>query len=295
LIPTSLDQWTQEVIIKLLTLGHYESEYFDFKETLPHTKDDGAKQRLRLSCAAFANSSGGFLVFGVTNASADTVEERLVGFPRSLDFPEHFGSHPAACEPAVLWTFKNPPIPLASGNVVHVVHIPRSWTAPHCLSVSGGAKRFPKRTHKGNEEMSYEEIRLMFLQYYEKRLKLQLLRSELETIKRTSLILAVPEQELGTRDPRGEYSLTVLETVLADTYTILAQLVPLLTLLTSTRSLCSQVNQEIQRWTPVAYLDMLDKVSLRSSHNRYINAQGIQIRTCCDGAIQMLDEFLSKA
>lgn len=297
MVPTSLEQWTLDVIIELLNLGHYESEYFDFKETLPHTKDDNAKQRLRLSCGAFANSSGGFLVFGVKDAkdaSAKTAGERLVGVPPNSDFPEHFGNYPAACEPSVLWTFKNPPIQLATGNVAHVVHIPRSWNAPHCLSVSDGGKRFPKRTHKGNEEMGYEEIRLMFLQFYEKRLKLQLLRAELETIKQTSYSLTVPEQELDIRDPRGEFRLAMLETVLADTYTILAQQVPLLTLLTSTRALCSQVNQEIQRWTPVAYVDLEDKLNLRARHNRYINTQGTHIRNCCDTAIQMLDEFLSK-
>jgi hypothetical protein len=145
--------------------------------------------------------------------------------------------------------------------------------------------------------MSYEEIRLMFLQYYEKRLKLQLLRSELETIKQTSYSLVVPERELFTRNPIGEFRLAVLETVLADTYTILAQQVPLLTLLTSTRTLCGQVNQEIQRWTPVAcvYMDVVGKEHLLKRHNEYINRQGTQIRTCCDSAIQMLDEFLSKA
>jgi hypothetical protein len=45
----------------------------------------------------------------------------------------------------------------------------------------------------------------------------------------------------------------------------------------------------------LVYVDMVGKEHLLKRHNEYINRQGIQIRTCCDSAIQMLDEFLSKA
>jgi predicted HTH transcriptional regulator len=40
-------------------------EGFDFKAMLPHSKDTEGKGRLRRDVAAFANSNGGFLVFGV--------------------------------------------------------------------------------------------------------------------------------------------------------------------------------------------------------------------------------------
>src|SRR5215467_420745 len=73
--------------------------------------------------------------------------------------------------------------------------------------------------YKGNEYMSYEEIRTSFLQYYEKRLKLQLLRTELAEIMMNAEQLTV--QDYREQPPLGEFSLTVLETTLADTYTIL--------------------------------------------------------------------------
>src|SRR5260370_42001324 len=158
-----------------MTPGHFEPELYDFQEALPHKKNDADKEGLRVSCCAFANSSGGFLIFGIKDASSGAVgKERLVGLPPDSEFAAKFGNYPGGAEPSVRWTIKSPPIHLATGNVVHVVHIPRSWKAPHCLALSSVAKRFPKRTDKGTEEMSYEEIRLMFLQYYEKRLKLQL-------------------------------------------------------------------------------------------------------------------------
>lgn len=296
-IPTTLDQWTEHSILALLALGYYETEFFDFKETLPHKNDEVGKERLKAACCAFANSSGGFLVFGVKNDSSQASSDRVVGLSPSRDFPEQFGNYPAACEPSVLWTPKNPPIRLASGNLVHVVQILRSWRAPHCFDVSASvAKRFPKRTHKGTEDMSYEEIRMMFLQYYEKRVKLQLLRSELEGIKRGTYRLTVPEQELGTRDPPvGEFRLAVIESVLADTYSILAQETLLLTQLDTIRTLCSRVNEKMERWAPIAYLAMMERERLVEQHNRFVNNQCIHIRQCCDDVMRMLDEFLTKA
>jgi predicted HTH transcriptional regulator len=183
MVPTSLEGWAQERIVELLRQGVRESEHFDYKKMLPHKNSREDKERLKLACCAFANSSGGFLVFGVKNSSDGLAEARIVGLSASQDFPEQFGNYPADCEPSVHWAFKNPPIQLASGKVVHVVHILKSWNAPHCFELEGGARRFMKRTHKGNEDMSYEEIRLMFLQLYEKRLKFQFLRLELETIR----------------------------------------------------------------------------------------------------------------
>jgi predicted HTH transcriptional regulator len=181
MIPKSLTEWSIPGITNLLIQGYYETEFFDFKEMLPPSRDDADKIRLSKSCCAFANSSGGFLVFGVKDDKSLPPTNRLVGFDPSFDFPEQFGSYPKNCNPSIAWNFLNPPLQLENGRVIHIVEIPRSWNAPHCIE-SGGSKgpdlirRFIKRTNKGNEDMSYEEVRMAFLQYYEKRLKLQLLQ-----------------------------------------------------------------------------------------------------------------------
>lgn len=57
--------------------------------------------------------------------------------------------------------FKNPPIVLTTGRLVHVVYIPPSFLAPHAVETDGGFV-FPKRTNKGTELMSIEEIRGAF-------------------------------------------------------------------------------------------------------------------------------------
>jgi hypothetical protein len=59
--------------------------------------------------AAFANSTGGFLVLGVKDDKGLPAADRIVGLPATYDFPEHFGNYPSACEPSVEWAFKNDP------------------------------------------------------------------------------------------------------------------------------------------------------------------------------------------
>ena len=65
MIPQALGEWTVESVRRLLELGAHEGDRFELKEALPHSKDEAGKDRLRKTCAAFANSFGGFIIFGV--------------------------------------------------------------------------------------------------------------------------------------------------------------------------------------------------------------------------------------
>src|SRR5579872_7503540 len=131
MLPARLEDWTIKHIEQLAARGVYESDSFDLKEMLPHSLDDGGKFRLRKTCAAFANSAGGFIVFGVSNDSQKSAADRIVGVETSLDFPARFGELPAHCEPSVEWHFRNPALTINASRVAHVVQIPRSWKAPH--------------------------------------------------------------------------------------------------------------------------------------------------------------------
>ena len=110
MIPRTLEQWSEESLLDLLDKHFFEPENFDYKETLPPKGDDRGKQRLRKALCAFANSSGGFLVFGVKDDNTLAAADRLVGFAPSHDFPQHFGTFAADCRPAVTWDYKKPPI-----------------------------------------------------------------------------------------------------------------------------------------------------------------------------------------
>jgi len=136
-----------EAVLDLARMGYYESDEFDFKAHLPVSADEPGRSRLRKTCAAFANCSGGFLIFGMKDDRLLTPEQRLVGLSRQFDFPVAFGNYPRGCVPSVEWSFKNPPIALPNGNALQVVHIPRSWRAPHTVPGRDGGLVFPKRTN----------------------------------------------------------------------------------------------------------------------------------------------------
>lgn len=249
MIPKSLNEWTVHVITDLLAKGCTETEDFDFKEMLPDRRNDEDKERLTKSCCAFANSSGGFLVFGISDNKTLPVNARLVGIPRNpgTEFQVNFGIHPQQkCFPGVHWIPKNPPIQLDNGNEIHIIHIPKSWNAPHAFLYSRRGCTgwgFVKRTNTGNQDMSYEEIRMAFLQYYEKRMKLQLLQAELRNIKNhAEKDLIITGWTTNASYGLGEFSLSVIETVLADTYTIIAEHQDLLETITEVRNRCRIVN-----------------------------------------------------
>ena len=153
MVPTKLEEWTIPALEALLAQGYYEPEVFDYKEMLPYPNDKDGKRRLVKACCAFANSSGGFLVFGIHDDKSKAPADRIIGIDPSIDFPVQFGNYPTKCSPTVSWEFLNPPLSLVNGNKVHVIFIPRSWSAPHCFEdpERAGWLSFAKRTNKGDE------------------------------------------------------------------------------------------------------------------------------------------------
>lgn len=293
MIPRVLSDWTLEVVSGLLSKGYYESEEFDFKEQLPDGRDDPGKGRLRRTCCAFANSDGGFLVYGVSDDPSKSPEDRLVGMDKALDFPVHFGNFPADCQPSIDWAFQNPPLELQGGRVLHIVQIPKSWKAPHATGNADSGWRFVKRTNKGNQGMDVDEIRSAFLGFYEKRIKLQLLRSELEAMKEQARNAFIEDdKDIETLFSLVTFSMTVLETVLSDTYTILAEDQNILGTLTSLRQELRIANNEIQLFFSVAEMPMSNTAQRVRQHNEFMRGKSKRIVDLCDTAIQNLDEIL---
>jgi hypothetical protein len=171
--------------------------------------------------------------------------------------------------------------------------------SPHCFEqFRYGTSRewycFTKRTNKGNEYMSYEEIRTSFLQYYEKRLKLQLLRAELEAIIMSAEQLTVEVQDFGMQPLLGEFSLTILETTLADTYTILLSKPELLEKLTQIRALCREVNIKLQAFLPIYHIQQGGREGVNRSHNIYVSQRCNPIKQYSKRALELLDGLISE-
>jgi len=302
MIPKSLDEWTVPVITDLLTKGYTETEDFDFKEMLPDRRNDEDKERLTKSCCAFADSNGGFLVFGISDNKTLPVNDRLVGIPRNpgTEFLVNFGIYPQQkCFPGVHWIPRNPPIQLDNGNEIHIIYIPKSWNAPHAFLYSRRGCTgwgFVKRTNTGNQDMSYEEIRMAFLQYYEKRLKLQLLQAELQNTKKHAeeLLISAPLNQV--KIGLGEFSLTVIETVLADTYTILAGQQELLGHLGEIRNRCRVVNDMLRIFYRVATVGLVGNNAephpAIEMHNRNVEGECRPIIFACDRTLSLLEKVM---
>lgn len=281
MIPSTLAEWSTETILSLLGSGIYEAEEFDFKEILPHTKDDVGKERLRKSCCAFANSNGGFLVFGIADDRTKKPEDRIVGLDPAFDFPAHFGNYPSLCQPSIHWEFRNPAVPLPSGRLLQIVYIPHSWKAPHAVGNPAQGWQFLKRTNRGNEGMTFEEIRGSFLGFYEKRIRLQLLQSELVSLRDTaaSAFVSDPTQV------ESHYSLVtldaqIIQSILADTYPLMAENPQLYTTLTQLRQAVNVVNNKAQIFFSTVGLSFTNQALRNRDHNEFM-------ARACDRVVQL--------
>jgi len=123
---------------------------------------------------------------------------------------------------------------------------------------------------------------MTFLQYYEKRLKLQLLRAELENIKNNANRLKATDFGFG------EFKLTVIETVLADIYTIIADNQPLLAVLDQVRNLCNIVNGRLQVHYIVYASANTNKEGLTRGIAGKIYTECSNIVNLCDQAFELL-------
>lgn len=149
MIPTRLADWTIDVVRTIVESGVTENDVFDLKADL----QDAPGQRKVV--AAFANTRGGFLVYGVTD------DRRIVGVSRD-ELPSEFGGKLRdELAPSVSYEFAKP-IDVVGGRRLFIVEIPRSKRGPHAVRLNGGWT-FLKRTAAGNNDpMSVEEIRGAF-------------------------------------------------------------------------------------------------------------------------------------
>lgn len=170
MINKAWDRITKEDIERLVTEGVAESNTLDYKQELPN---DSAQSKLDFlfDVAAFANASGGDLIFGIK-------EKREVGRPTAV--PEGF----ERLKPRGTWDQSKRALeslirtgiePTLSVKINHfeglpqgpilVVRIPASWAAPHMVTRYGKdtlKPQFHKRHNGGNHPMDIDEVRAAF-------------------------------------------------------------------------------------------------------------------------------------
>lgn len=148
-LPESLDQWTLEFVKDLIAGDVVESDVIEFKLGLPET------DTLTELCCSFANSSGGYIVFGIKQKSKFIVE----GIPFDTEFVRNFGDRLRATPPI---SYPAPKfIKMTNSRYLVIFHIPKSENGPHAHHDLLKMK-FWKRTNKGKELMTLEELRSAF-------------------------------------------------------------------------------------------------------------------------------------
>ena len=304
MVPKKLSEWNIEIIRKLLEKGILESEDFDFKESLPHKKSDDGKFRLRKTVAAFANSGGGFIIFGVKDARKLSVEERIIGIEKEFDFAQNFGNFPSECQPSVEWDFINPALNLENGDkVIHIVEILSTWKKPHAIQ-KDKAFIFPKRTNQGNSDMSYSELRSAFQEREFRRTKLSLLLAELNHINKlaTGLLKIYDEaakQQHLLKDKTIHwawairYSTTVLDITLSDSYMFIAEKPELWTLLTEIRDSALHSNSACEAFSNIIYISITNRDVIVNQHYETVKSCAFNISEKYKEANPLITELIS--
>lgn len=152
-----VNQVTEATLRKLVENQVRESITLDYKRDLPGKGDDDAREFLR-DVTAFANSEGGDLLFGiseaegvaseltgVTSSNMDADVRRLIDYIKDCTDPRLHGFSVRAVE-------------LPTGSFVVHVRIPKSLEAPHMVQ-RGNYRQFFTRNPAGKHPMSTNEIR----------------------------------------------------------------------------------------------------------------------------------------
>lgn len=168
--PGRFEDWTYESIADLVKAGQGESDTFDFKAAL-------AGDGLSKAVCSFANSRGGFLIFGVAGRGGQWTIE---GLPANREFAAEF-TRQLKAEPEVPW--RGPRAIAIPGNerVLYVLEVPASARRPHVPRATGAStlQAFWRRGNGTAVAMTLEEIRDQMLGTDARRVSLHLLAVEL--------------------------------------------------------------------------------------------------------------------
>lgn len=204
-VPANVEGWTLDVVRALTRDGVGESDRHDFKKDLPEPRN-----LTKIACA-FANTSGGFVVFGVTQENGKWV---IDGLPPDHEFSHRAGQRINA-EPTIPWSCS--PLPLLDGKkALYVLHVPRSDLRPH-LPAPADERVFWKRTNRGNEQMTRTEIEAQFLQFEERRSRLKQLALELDY--NFTLLHAAPY--IRDEPNLDVFETTAIDALLVDAYSLI--------------------------------------------------------------------------
>jgi hypothetical protein len=145
----------------LLALREPEGKTIEYKRDLVG-KTDADRKEFLYDVSSFANTSGGHLIFGMDEK--DGMPSNLIGFQgvnvdaEILRLQEMIrdGIRPP------IYGIDIVAVRLASGNFALVIHVPKSWNAPHQVTYQK-TFRFYARHSNGKYQLDVDELRSTFL------------------------------------------------------------------------------------------------------------------------------------
>jgi hypothetical protein len=201
MIPREFDAITKADIKALVANAVAEGRTIEYKQQLPGDSDD-EKREFLADISSFANSSGGDLIYGVTDKRDGN---KTTGTPESIVGLEGInGDEQIRRLDEIIRAGIDPRIPgfrirliegFSAGSVL-LIRIPKSWTSPHMV-VFKKLSRFFSRTSAGKYQLDVREIRSAFTASAELRTKIASFRAE-----RVGKILANDAPVILTSSPK---------------------------------------------------------------------------------------------
>lgn len=157
----NLDAITEKELQELITEDVMESKTLEYKSQLPDGKDDG-KIKFLQEVTAFANTAGGYIIFGIE--APDAHPQKLTGLAIQDVDKEKLRLEQIVLRgvrPRISGIMIHA-IPLTGGSWAIVVRVPRSHLAPHMVTHSEHFK-FYARHAQGKHPMDVDDLRTQFL------------------------------------------------------------------------------------------------------------------------------------
>lgn len=153
-----MTEWTEQRLNQMITDGVEESLSLDYKGSGALAKTDGKKIEITKDVSAFANSSGGLLIYGVAEFNDDArkhLPERLDPIPRTEISKEWLDQIIQSIQPRIEGVVIHPvTISELDNAVCYVVEIPQSHTAHMARD-----HRYHKRNNSTTVQMEDYEVR----------------------------------------------------------------------------------------------------------------------------------------
>lgn len=148
-------------LFELKTNQVAERKYLDYKKELPGSSDS-AKKEFLADVSSFANASGGYIFFGIEEDQGIPIAiDGLAGIDPDKEILRLESILRSGIAPRIPG-IQSKAIDLGNSTSVILMHIPRSWMAPHMVTFNDSS-RFFSRASNGKFQLDVTELRNAFL------------------------------------------------------------------------------------------------------------------------------------